>query len=475
MAELVEGGSSCSSLQVAPAGLGSPCSFFLQCDPLVTPGGSGVLADPGRIDEEFRKAWLPWFCRSGQRETSLEEFTHEVEGWLPFLPEVALPRLGYRLLIRVGGLRLLRFRGFGMSMMIGYSLSRDDALNLDGSLANHDVSTAPLLDLRRRLKLVVDLLSAMIRGGVSLARSVELAVQWDAILRAGPIHPITAEDCLLARGGDLGQCCQVVQGLHRRLSDFIHAVVVHRREEAIRGWRGWSREDSFVHPFEWLRPELVPPAPILQCDPALTPGGSGVLADPLRIDEEFQKAWFPCFCRSGRRETNLEEFAHEVGGWLPVLPEVVLPRLSGSLLAEVVHRKGATAGSLDVWGWREFKVLPVSWFDGLARILSEVEETGFWLEGLLDAYIALIPKSDGDATHPWGSVLSVFSLWCIAFGPLLGWGSWKSGFSLGSLTRFSVLGVVAVLLRLGTLLLLTLKRSSLVQLTLTFIFSLLMS
>ena len=47
----------------------------------------------------------------------------------------------------------------------------------------HDVSTAPLLDLRRRLKLVVDLLSAMIRDGVSLARSVELAVQGDANLR----------------------------------------------------------------------------------------------------------------------------------------------------------------------------------------------------------------------------------------------------------------------------------------------------
>ena len=93
----------------------------------------------------------------------------------------------------------------------------------------HDVSTAPLLDLRRRCKLVVELLSAMIRDGVSLARSVELAVQWDAILRVGPIHPITIEDFLLARGGDLGQCCQVVQGLHRRLSDFIHAVVVHRR------------------------------------------------------------------------------------------------------------------------------------------------------------------------------------------------------------------------------------------------------
>ena len=35
----------------------------------------------------------------------------------------------------------------------------------------HDVSTAPLLDLGRRLQLVVDLLSAMIRGGVSLGPS----------------------------------------------------------------------------------------------------------------------------------------------------------------------------------------------------------------------------------------------------------------------------------------------------------------
>ena len=70
----------------------------------------------------------------------------------------------------------------------------------------HDVSTAPLLDLRRRLKAVVDLLSAMIRGGVSLARSVELAVLWDGILRVGPIHPTTAEDFLLAKGEDLGQC-----------------------------------------------------------------------------------------------------------------------------------------------------------------------------------------------------------------------------------------------------------------------------
>ena len=36
-------------------------------------------------------------------------------------------------------------------------------------------------------------------------------------------------------------------GVHRRLSDFIHAVVVHRRDEAIR-MAGLVREDPMVHP-----------------------------------------------------------------------------------------------------------------------------------------------------------------------------------------------------------------------------------
>ena len=38
--------------------------------------------------------------------------------------------------------------------------------------------------------------------------------------------------------------------------------------------------------------------------------------------------------------------------------------------------KGATAGSLDGWGWREIKVLPILWFGGLAHILVAVEDTG---------------------------------------------------------------------------------------------------
>ena len=44
------------------------------------------------------------------------------------------------------------------------------------------------------------------------------------------------------------------------------------------------------------------------------------------------------------------------------------------------------------------KVLPVSWYDELARILTFVEDFGIWPDGLLDACIAMIPKADGDAT-----------------------------------------------------------------------------
>ena len=180
----------------------------------------------------------------------------------------------------------------------------------------------------------------------------------------------------------------------------------------------WVREDPLVHPCKWLRPDLVPPAPFLQYEPHLSPGGSGVLSDPARIDEEFRKAWLPYFCRSGQREASLEEFDDEVEGWLPLLPEVTIPCLTGQVLADVVQCKGATAGSLDGWGWRELKDLRVSWYDGLACILAKVEDTGIWPDGLLDVYITVIPKTDGDATplgqRPLSVLPVVYRIWASA-------------------------------------------------------------
>ena len=186
------------------------------------------------------------------------------------------------------------------------------------------------------------------------------------------MYLVTLDDLSAVQGLDVGEFHRVVSDFHHRLSNFIHAVVVCRRDEAVREWCNWIRENPMVHPYRW--------------------GGSGVLADPARIDEEFRKAWLPYFCRSGQMDTSLEEFDAEVEEWLPLLPEVSLRRLTGQVLADVVHRKGVTAGGLDGWGWRELKVLRVSWYDELARILSKVEDIGVWPDGLLDAYIAMIPQ-----------------------------------------------------------------------------------
>ena len=86
------------------------------------------------------------------------------------------------------------------------------------------------------------------------------------------------------------------------------------------------------------------------------------------------------------------------------------------------------------------KVLPVSWFDELARILTKVEDLGVWPDGLLDAYITMIPKTDGDATplgqRPLSVLPVVYRIWASArMGQLDGWfKSWvpDSVFSAGS-------------------------------------------
>ena len=58
----------------------------------------------------------------------------------------------------------------------------------------------------------------------------------------GPVNPVAREDFQSTGSGGLGESRRVVGDLHCGLSDFIHRVVVHRRDEAIRGWRNWLRE-----------------------------------------------------------------------------------------------------------------------------------------------------------------------------------------------------------------------------------------
>ena len=77
-------------------------------------------------------------------------------------------------------------------------------------------------------------------------------------------------------------------------------------------------------------------------------------------------------------------------------------------------------------GGKELKCLPVAWYDSLAVILDGVDLDGEWPDGVLDAYSAMIPKADGDATSlgqfPLCVLLVVYSFWASArLGQLAEW------------------------------------------------------
>ena len=118
---------------------------------------------------------------------------------------------------------------------------------------------------------------------------------------------------------------------------------------------------------------------------------SQVIVEPHLIDAEFRKAWMPYFCRTGHPPVSAEQFLDFVGHLLPQEKFLDLPRITGRDLQEVARAKKATAGCLDGWAWNEVKALHLPWFSGLAILLELVESNGTWPQGLLDAYIAMIP------------------------------------------------------------------------------------
>ena len=84
-----------------------------------------------------------------------------------------------------------------------------------------DSSAAPVLDLRRKLKAVFNLLDAIVRCGASLTRDVELSHLWDCIVSLGPLGSVSVEDYVAARTCGVGESRRLVAGLYDRVSTFI--------------------------------------------------------------------------------------------------------------------------------------------------------------------------------------------------------------------------------------------------------------
>ena len=225
------------------------------------------------------RPYLQACTRCGVRRLAVDEFAHpqqaplelHEETWAGLCEEPEpgggpLPGRGLVLgrgsalfrVVRLGGPKVLKARG-----------NAADAHDAADVFLYRDSSIALLLDMRRRSKAVMDVLGAMVQYAVSLARSVELTAQWDRILAVGPLFPVTLDDLHAVEGSGLGDFHRVVCGVHHRLSDFIHGVLVRRRDEAIRGWRNWLREDPWCTRISGFGPIWFSLLPFFSVSPIL--------------------------------------------------------------------------------------------------------------------------------------------------------------------------------------------------------------
>ena len=123
------------------------------------------------------------------------------------------------------------------------------------------------------------------------------------------------------------------------------------------------------------------------------------MVQPSLINAQFRTAWMPSFRRGERDPVTPQSFLDFVGDYLDQATAIDMPVLTGEDLHGAVLAKISTSGGLEGWGWNDLKALPLSWYDGLAWILRLVEDTAIWPVGLLDAYITMIPKTDGNAWY----------------------------------------------------------------------------
>ena len=96
------------------------------------------------------------------------------------------------------------------------------------------------------------------------------------------------------------------------MNGFFRQVVLSRKDEGIRRWNRWLREDLSSRPYAWLRPDFVPPSPFLVGKDPPTQS-SRIIVEPHLIDAEFRQAWMPYFCRSGHPHVSAEQFLDFIG------------------------------------------------------------------------------------------------------------------------------------------------------------------
>ena len=127
--------------------------------------------DEALRNEDVSRAWDVW---SSAAEAALADAYQFAGGPVP-----------ERGLVLGGGSSLVRTVRFGDPQVRKARRNFADPQEGSDVFVYHDACTALLLDLRRRLKAVGDVRHAMIRDGITLARSLQLTAQWDGLFGLG--------------------------------------------------------------------------------------------------------------------------------------------------------------------------------------------------------------------------------------------------------------------------------------------------
>ena len=85
-----------------------------------------------------------------------------------------------------------------------------------------------------------------------------------------------------------------IAGLREELSSFTSEVDRDRKDHSLRAWK--QGMDVISRAREWLRPDLLPLAPMLACATAVSVDVSGYVTTLAQNHKQFRTAWPPFFC-----------------------------------------------------------------------------------------------------------------------------------------------------------------------------------
>ena len=167
----------------------------------------------------------------------------------------------------------------------------------------------PVLRFRRSFVSVCNVLKGIKLHGFSEARVTALWYRWRAVVRMGPTGPVTSfEPWTHWIPPDLHGFYKWTMDTLALLNEFVLKVVHHRQTARLQAWSNWNREDLTSHPYQWLRPEFVPPAPYLVCKPQDSPNGSGFWSSQLLLMTTFERHGCLIFVEMGTLLLPLKPF-----------------------------------------------------------------------------------------------------------------------------------------------------------------------